>query len=260
MRIVSLNLRYAHSADMHNQGHREPRIVDFVKSFRPDSFGTQECEVFWRERLDATVSELGYVRAQSIHENPMACKNNIWYDAQRNQLVDSGVIWLSETPEVASKGFGSRFFISAAYAVLKSMETGRCVAHVNTHLDVFKPETRMRELDVLKAKITELEDKGYAVLVTGDFNDEEDSDVYRAMTDELLDARKTAKTTTEMNTYNYCNSEGVIIPKEKYRRIDFCFHNGNKTGVSVERFDVVDRWTDGYMSDHNALIVDVAPC
>ena len=33
MRIISLNLRYAHSADMNNQGNREPRIVDFVNSF-----------------------------------------------------------------------------------------------------------------------------------------------------------------------------------------------------------------------------------
>ena len=242
---------------MNNQGNREPRIVDFVKSFRPDFFGTQECEVFWRERLDATIGELGYVRAQPIHENPMACKNFIWYDAQKNELVDSGVIWLSETPEVDSKGFGSRFFISATFAVIKSRETGKCIAHVNTHLDVFKLETRMSEIEVLKRKIKELEDKGYAVFVTGDFNDDENSDVYRAMTEELLDARKTAEISTEMNTYNYCNSEGITVPKEKYRRIDFCFHNGDRVGVSVEKFDVVDRWVGGYMSDHNAMVIDV---
>lgn len=260
MRIISLNLRYAHSADMNNQGNREPRIVDFVKSFRPAVLGVQECEPFWRERLMATIGKLGYSPAQPEmldEEGKSVFKNFIWYDSNGNELIEGGKIWLSETPDTPSKGFGSRFYISAGYAVIKNKITGECIAYVNTHLDVNKSDTRIKELEVLKERITKLSDKGYSVFVTGDFNDEENTDVYRAMTDALLDARKTAKISTETNTYNYCNSEGIIVPKEKYRRIDFCFYNGDETGAVVEKFDVVDRWADGYMSDHNALVIDV---
>ena len=260
MRIISLNLRYAHSADMNNQGAREPRIVDFVKRYRPAVMGVQECEPFWRERLLATIGELGYVPAQSEifgDDEKSAFKNFIWYDSQSNELIEGGKIWLSETPNVPSKGFGSRFYISAGYAVVKNKVTGECLAYVNTHLDAFKPLVRIDEICVLKAKIKELESKGYSVFVTGDFNDDQDSDVYRAMTEELLDARATAKISTEMNTYNFCNSEGTIVPSEKYRRLDYCFYNGRNTGASVDKFDVVDRWTNGYMSDHNALVIDV---
>ena len=259
MRIISLNLRYAHDPEMNNQAKREPRIVQFVKDHRPDMLGVQECEKFWRERLVATIGALGYVPAQPEafgEDGKYAFKNFIWYNAENNELLDSGRIWLSETPDVPSKGFGSRFYISAGYAVVKNKQTGECAAYVNTHLDVEKLERRMNEIKVIKQKIKELEDKGYSVFVTGDFNDDQDSDVYRSMRESLLDARETAELSTDMNTFNFCNSENVVIAKEKYRRLDYCFHNGDKTGAEIKSFDVVDRWNGGYMSDHNALIID----
>lgn len=260
MRIVSLNLRYAHTADMNNQGVREPRIVNFVKSFRPDVIGVQECEPFWRERLIATIGQFRYVSAQSavlVEDGISAFKNFIWYNSQNNELIDEGKIWLSETPDVPSQSFGSKSYISAGYAVLKNKTTGECVAYVNTHLHAFNQHRRIAELNVLKTKIKELDSKGYSVFIMGDFNDDENSDVYRSMTEELLDARKTAKVSTEMNTFNSYESEGVIINDDEYLRIDYCFYNGNKTGDTINKFDVVDRWGDGYMSDHNALVIDI---
>ncbi len=259
MRIVSLNLRYAHNADMNNQGIREPRIVQFVKDFAPDVMGVQECEKFWRDRLVSTIGELGYIPAQEEAfgaDDAYAFKNFIWYNSKKNDLVESGRIWLSETPDAPSRGFGSRFYISAGYAVVKSKESGECIAYINTHLDVEKLERRMNEIGVIKSKIKELESAGYAVFITGDFNDDQDSDVYRAMAEQLLDARFTAKVSTEKNTYNFCNSENLIVPDEKYRRLDYCFYNGDKSKAEIERFDVVDRWAGGYMSDHNAVIID----
>ena len=135
MRIISLNLRYAHSADMNNQGMREPRIVDFVKSFKPDMLGVQECEPFWRQRLLETIGKFGYTPVQPEvldEEGKSVFKNYIWYDAENNELIDSGRIWLSETPDVPSKGFGTRFYISAGYAVVKNKTTNETATYENT--------------------------------------------------------------------------------------------------------------------------------
>ena len=260
MRIVSLNLRYAHSADMNNQGVREPRIIDFVGAVRPDSMGVQECEKFWLDRLYERLGALGYAPAQSeaySEGGRYAFKNYIWYDKAKWELVESGRMWLSETPEVPSRAFGSRFYISAGWAVLKNKQTGKLAAHVNTHIDVTSSEIRLKEIEIIKGKIRELEEKGYPVFVTGDFNSEEGSDEYLSMTEELLDARHTAADSTELNTFNGYSVEGAVIPAEKYKRIDFCFYNGSVSGATVDSFKVVDRWQDGYMSDHNAVVVDV---
>ena len=259
MRIVSLNLRYAHSADMNNQGVREPRIVDFVREYAPHSMGVQECEKFWRDRLSEKLSELGYVPAQDeaiYNEKSYAFKNFIWYAPEKAELLESGRLWLSSTPINPSKGFGSRFFISAGYAILKIKETGECYTHVNTHLDVSSEEIRLEEIKILKEKISELEERGYPIFLTGDFNSEEDSAVYEFVSEYMCDARKTAAETTELNTFNAYSVEGVIIPSEKFKRIDFCFYRDAGKRITVDKFDVVDRWRDGYMSDHNALVID----
>ena len=258
MRIVSLNLRYAHSADMNTQGIREPRIADFVKAFRPDSFGVQECEKFWYDRLTATIGALGYVPAQPeaySEKGSYAFKNFIWYDPNKSELVESGRMWLSETPDVPSRGFGSRFYISAGYAVLKDKYTGECAAHVNTHLNVDSQDIRISEVEVLKTIISELEGKGYPVFVTGDFNSGPLSPIYAEMTKNLADSRYVASVSTDLKTYTGYKEENVDIPKEKYLMGDFCFQS--KEGVRTDKFDVVDKWGGGYLSDHNALIIDV---
>ena len=258
MRIISLNLRYAHSADMNTQGIREPRIADFIKSFRPNSFGVQECEKFWYDRLTATIGALGYVPAhpETYSENgSYAFKNFIWYDPDKSELVESERLWLSDTPHVPSRGFGSRFYISAGYAVIKDKHTGECIAHVNTHLNVDSQDIRLAEVKVLKTKIAELADKGYPVFVTGDFNSGPASLVYAEMTKNLADARYVASVSTELKTYTGYAEENVDIPKENYLTADYCFQS-NK-GVRTDKFDVVDKWGGGYLSDHNALIVDV---
>ena len=65
MIIGSLNIRVASNAEEHEQGIREPRIISFIQTNKPDSIGTQECTAFWRERLDERMAEIGYRRAQN---------------------------------------------------------------------------------------------------------------------------------------------------------------------------------------------------
>ena len=92
--------------------------------------------------------------------------------------------------------------------------------------------------------------------MTGDFNARERSVIYDGFTAVLADARKTARHSTEMNTFNgYQRVPGRYrydVPESEYIRIEFCFHTDK---INVEQFSVIDRWDGGYMSDHNALLV-----
>ena len=259
-RIVSLNLRYAHTPSQNNQSIREPRIVSFVQEAQPDSMGVQECEKFWKTRLDSSLNDMGYVAAQEeaySTSGNYAFKNYIYYNSNTVKLIQGGRIWLSETPTAPSKGFGSKYYISAAWAVLENKETGAKYIHVNTHLNVDSAEIRAKEIEVLLSKINTFEEEGYPVFITGDFNSDMKSDIYKTMTTNYLDARKTAIKTTNLYTYNGYSAEGVVLDKATYKCIDFCFYT-EKPYIYANKFNVVDTWSGGYMSDHNALIIDFA--
>lgn len=257
VKIASLNLRYARNSAENNQGIREPRVYNFMKAKLPDSLGVQECELFWRTRLVATIGKLGYVPVQDVaysaESGAYAFKNFIFYNSNTTKLVEGGRLWLSETPDKPSQGFGATNYISAGWAILENKETGAQYVHVNTHLFVGDAAIRTKEYGVLSAKIKEFTDKGYKVFVTGDFNTSTASDIYKGMTTDMFDARYSAAITTKMGTYTAYKEEGVDIPVSSYKTGDFVFHNDDGN-VCSEKFEVYDKWNGGYMSDHNALL------
>lgn len=246
IRVASLNLLTANNPLKNQQAEREPRIVKFVQDFKPYSLGVQECEVFWRMRLDLVLE--GYERAQEI---TTVTKNYIYYRTDKLKVVDSGVFWLSETPEQSSKGFGSSYYISCCWAIFESLENGSRYVHMNTHLDVNSEETRKMELTVLLPRVKQFMDEGYAVVVTGDFNSHENSIIYQSVTEiGLTSARYLAKETSSLPTFN-----GFREDRKNYSGpIDYIFLNDL---ISVAKYDVIDKYDGGFLSDHNALYADI---
>lgn len=246
IKIVSLNVLTASNAQVNKQAEREPRIVSFVEKYQPDSIGVQECEIFWRMRLDNVLT--GYERAQEI---TAVTKNYIYYRTAKLKVIDSGVFWLSETPDVSSQGFGSKYYISCCWAIFESLENGSRYVHMNTHLDVNSNVTRESELTLLLPRVINFINEGYAVVLTGDFNSGEETAVYKAVTEAgLASSRYLTPNTSSMPTFN-----GLIDDASKYKGpIDYCFVNNE---VSVSLYNVIDKHDNGFLSDHNALYVEI---
>lgn len=249
IRIISLNLRIAKNAEQHNQGIREPRIAEFIADQSPNTLGVQESSDFWRDRLDLVLA--GYKRAQDSPA-PEHFKNYVYYNTNTTELVEGGRFWLSDTPDVASKAFGSRFFISCGWGIFKDKKSGAEFAHMNTHLDVFSEETRKAEIEVLLGRAKALAEK-YPVLITGDFNSREESIIYESLTNcGFLADFKTGLPSPDI-TYTFNGYESEDEEPQKHLLIDFGFCN-NK--INPEKYNIIDKWAGGYMSDHNALIFD----
>ncbi len=259
--LASLNLRYAYDSEMNSQGAREPRVVEFIKQYQPHSFGVQECEAYWKERLDIKLAEYGYVSAQQeVYDgstqstSTYSFKNFIYYNTNEVTLIDSGITWLSETPTVPSKGFDSIYYISVGWAILESKDTGARYVHMNTHLNVDSAVIRAQEIEVLLARAKTFENRGYDVFITGDFNDLMTSSSYISMTARYSDARLATTDTLELDyTYNGYQSETEPAKTQNAKLIDFCFFKGND--ITIDKFDIVEKSKGGYMSDHNALFV-----
>ena len=246
LKVVSLNLLTATNAQKNQQGEREPRISAFIADYKPDSIGVQECEIFWRMRLDSILT--GYERAQEI---TTVTKNYIYYRTDRLKVVESGVFWLSETPETSSKGFGSEYYISCCWAIFESLENGSRYVHMNTHLDVNSEEIRKKELEVLLPRVQGFVDEGYAVLLTGDFNSKESSVIYKTIVNTgLKSSRYVAAVSDSMATFNGFKED----PSKYTGPIDYCFVNSE---VKVAKYSVVDKHAGGFMSDHNALVIEL---
>ena len=245
MKIVSFNLKCAKHADDNMQKEREPRIAAFLLHHRPASVGFQETEPFWRERLDTVLT--GYLRAQP----QLMTKNYIYYDPQQVSIINHGVIWLSETPDMPSQGYGSKYFISATWAIFESLADSKRYVHINTHLDAFNEPIREKEIAMVMELADSFRKQDLPVVMTGDFNSEADSVIYRTILENgWLDAKHQTKDTTMLGTFN---DFGKYEPPYM-GPIDYFFINPSKW--LVKRYSVTVHWEGEFMTDHNVLCLE----
>lgn len=250
IRVISLNVRFAYKPDENMQELREPRIADFAASALPHSFGFQECTSFWRDRFDATLTN--YKRVQEHPKSPDTFKNYIYYNPDKAELLDGGKFWLSETPDEPSCGFGSRFYISCSWALLKDIKTGAVFMHMNTHLDASGNQFRVPETEVLLGRVKNYSEK-YPLILTGDFNSAPTDIAYQTVSScgFLKDFKIGLPAPMLDYTFNGYMSDQEEPDKREY--IDYGFCNDKIIPLG---YDIIAKWKDKYMSDHNALIFD----
>ena len=126
----------------------QPRMNGVVRTIlneQPDSVGLQEATGAWRKDLR---------RNQALKENnyAMACDKGrvfgldegvpILYRADKYELLEEGVQWLSPRPKRTSVGWDANLPRVMGYAVLKNKETGFTYMHVNSHFDNKGPVAR----------------------------------------------------------------------------------------------------------------------
>lgn len=250
VRIVSFNLRTAN--DIYGTvKNRSKFIAAALDAYNADSFGVQEANPTWLELLDEKLGDK-YARVGEARDSSKNSEYScVFYLKDKFDLLDSGTIWLSTTPEVAgSKDFKSSYPRICTWATLKDKETGLTYTHVNTHLDHLLESTRTKQAEVLMTKIDELA-KSYPAVCTGDFNMDEREDGYKFMTSKMDDSRLVAEKTEQGKTYhNY--GRGDLFHTSA---IDFIFV---QKCTEVARYKIIDNTVDEmYLSDHYGLCADV---
>ena len=249
IRIVSFNVRCKDDTFGSVEG-RSQLICAALEQYAPDSFGVQEATAEWIEILGENLTDYDCV-SQMRDGKESSEASAVFYLKDKYELVDSGTIWLSDTPDE----FASKFTLSfcpriATWATLKNKATGEIYTHVNTHLDHVLESVRVKQINVLKVKIEELKAEGYPVVCTGDFNTKEGADAYNEMKPCLNDSKYLAKNSDDGATFiNY--GKNVFAKKP----IDFVFVSD---GVKVENYKIIDEQIgDMYLSDHAAICADV---
>lgn len=249
VRIVSFNVRCKDDTFGSVEG-RSQLICSALEQYAPDSFGVQEATQEWLDILGEKLSD--YASVSQMRDGKKSSEASaVFYLKDKYTLVDSGTIWLSDTPDE----FASKFTLSfcpriATWATLQNKATGEIYTHINTHLDHVLESVRVKQINVLKSKVEELKAKGYPVVCTGDFNTKEGADAYNEMKNCLLDSKYLAKNSDDGATFlNY--GKNIF----ETRPIDFVFVS---EGTDVETYKIIDeKISDMYLSDHAAICADV---
>lgn len=184
LKVASSNIRFDNPKDGdHDWKGRREILADVINSFNPDLLGTQEG---WQWQLYDLKSLLEELDISDSHRSWIDERMypSIFYRREDLHVLDSGDIWLSETPDVvASKSFNSAFPRLCTWSKFKCSQK-RTLLFVDVHLDHIHSETREAQIGVLINEISKINDCTHMILC-GDFNESPREDVRKLIVEKL---------------------------------------------------------------------------
>lgn len=245
--IMSTNLRCLMPNEFLQKSwfYRADLISKDINSVKPDIIGFQEATAVHYDYLEDFLE--GYDSEIAYRDNTLLSEGcPIFYRTDKFEKVDSGHFWLSQTPDVMSKDWGSAHYRICIYVILKDVASGKEFVVFNTHLDHKSTEARVNGIQVVVDKIAEF--GNIPAYLMGDLNATEDSDTIEFTKESFDDAMRVAPVSEETATYhNWGNDEAS-------KRIDYIMIS--KTGIEILEYHVLDNCYDGaYSSDHASIYV-----
>lgn len=243
LNVASYNIRLHTKVDYkHNDGWQERRDVmcDLVAFAAFDIFGAQE--VFHDQLMDMLERLPGYAHIGGARDDGGTTGeySPIFYRKDRFEVLESGTFWISETPEEVSFGWDADCRRVCSWAYLKDKKTKKKFWYFNTHLDHKGVVAREEGAKLLIKKINEMCGDKARVILSGDFNTNQNSVPYGIITSVMADAYEASPVKfAPAGTFNNFNAK-----RSKKDRIDHVFVKG----FDVKRYGIL---TNIYWSEPN---------
>ncbi len=182
-RVMTFNIRFGQADDGPNSWpNRRELVASTIASARPDLVGLQEA-------LDFQLAEIEPLLPEYRVDGNRGNEDGVWrnccallYRPERWTLLETHTFWLSETPNVSSRSWGSKWPRRCTAGRYLDRESGRELWHFNTHLD-FGDVAQVNGAAVIWRKVLEWAEDS-PVILTGDFNAPDGSRVWRILTGE----------------------------------------------------------------------------
>ena len=237
--VVSYNVRCCDDPNGNSIKERAPRLEKAIKKYDPDLIGMQEFVPAWESHVKKYFSDdYDYII-------DYRCKDNyegtpIFWKRTKFKMLDHGVFWLSETPDVESLGWDAACYRICSWVKLQVRATGEIFYYYNTHFDYTEPPQEPSSLLMAERVVTDA-----PVIVTGDFNMKQDSKGYAAMVKTFTDANTQKDPTV---TYTDYGNEEVS------KLIDYIFVRN----ATAQNYKVMTEMPGGkYASDHFGVYSEV---
>lgn len=195
---------------------RAKHVIERINRVKPDTLGVQEASANWINRLKTALSaEYGYVGI-GRDKNGAGEHSGIFYKKDTLKVIESGTKWMSKTPDVVSKDWGSTCNRVFTYALFERLSDGARFVHVNAHTEHTGDAICYEQLKVL-VKFVKDNYGDMSVLITGDLNaTEKEASIQYVLNNGWDNAAKLAFKSSSAATFP---SSGKII--------DFCLTSEN---------------------------------
>lgn len=252
--VMTFNMRYDNPEDgQNNWRFRRERIAGVIKAQEVDVLGTQELLSNQFDDLSGLLTGYQGVGVGRLDGAESGEYCAVFFRKDRFTLLDSGMFWLSETPEVVgSLGWDGACERIATWVVLRDRD-GRELFFIDTHLDHVGQVARDEGVSLLMKRIETLSG-GRPVILTGDFNSEPGSSVVAHVQKDgvLRDAKAIA---AQRSGTDWSFSDFGQIPEAERPLLDYIFVSGD---VEALRYEVLpDTFDGGYVSDHAPVMAVV---
>ena len=246
VKIMSSNVRYGTADDGDNSWEfRKGAFPAMLADQKPDAFGVQEALKFQLDyflETNPTYKCVGVGREDGVDEGEHM---SIFYNTETIELLDWGTYWLSETPDVPSKGWDAACYRTATWTKMRVKASGKEFFYVNTHLDHKGKLARKNGLAVVVDRIAAMNPKNLPMVLTGDLNVYPDDECLTDLNKIMSSARVTAEDSDSAGSYNAWGERSGVI--------DYVYYAGFEKAKS---FKVVNQSYAGvpYISDHFPVI------
>lgn len=171
----------------------------------------------------------------------------IFYNKKKLNVLDYGTFWLSETPDVVSRGWDGKFPRICTWAKFRDIENCRSFYVFNTHLDHVGEVAKLEGARLICRKIKEMTAEE-AAFITGDMNSTPETPPIHTFLSEFSNSREIA--TEKSGPAGTAHSYGKLYPPSQ---IDYIFVNEY---ISVTKAITITKNSDPvYMSDHYPIVI-----
>lgn len=255
--IATYNVRIAASSDRGDRSwdSRLPSVVRIIKEQGFQIVGVQE---LINAKQEGELAELlpdyaRFSRGRDDQTGQSGERLALFYRADRFTVLDSGFFFLSETPDVVSRGWDAALNRICQWVKFSDKVSNQQFYVFNAHFDHVGVEARAGSAALIVERIKAIAGE-MPVVCMGDFNaSPAEEGVYKTMSTALSDSRHDAlkKTIPTEGTYNAWDVSRTAFPESV--RIDYVFTQG----MEVQEYRTInDRWAEGsYPSDHFPVLM-----
>ncbi len=253
LKVMSFNVRLSVDSDKENSwNNRKTDVLKLIEYYHPDVMGVQEPVPQQMKDLKAGLPQYNFVGVGREDGKDKGEYSAIFYNIEKLKVVKSGTFWLSETPEVPSKGWDAALPRICSYAQFKDLKSGKQFWAFNVHFDHIGMVARVNSSKLILEKIKEFNTKNLPVILTGDFNLPENTEPIQILSKNLDDTLYKTIAPHYGPTYTWQDFDTNKIPED---RIDYIFVKGFKILTNRTINDRRDNLL--YYSDHFPILSDI---
>jgi endonuclease/exonuclease/phosphatase family metal-dependent hydrolase len=255
IKIMSFNIRLDVKSDGDNQwDKRKERVATMLNYYEADFIGLQEVLHHQKEYLTANLpkySVTGVGRDDGKQAGEYSC---IYYRNDKYQLLETATFWLSTTPDEPSKGWDAALNRVCTYGLFKNKKTKQKIWVFNTHFDHVGKTARLESAKLIFQKINQINQKGFPVILSGDFNSKPEEAPAQYLQSVMQNSREKS-----LIVHGNADTWNAFRFNEKPNGcIDYIFLNPNNKLTALKFATITDSYEMKYPSDHFPILATLS--